>query len=210
VLCEHPGVRQGVVIAREERPGDKQLVAYVVGRDPAPSVAELRQFLQAKLPDYMVPAWFMLLDELPLSPNGKLDRRALPAPSGERTSGAAFVPPETDAQRRIAAVWSEVLGTDKVGIHDNFFDLGGHSLLLVELHSKLREVFGQDISIVDLFRYPTVDALATQLSGRTQGEDQLGLARDRAQKQRTALVQHRQRMQQRRLQPRNTSEHGSS
>jgi amino acid adenylation domain-containing protein len=165
-LCQHPAVREGVVTAREDVPGERRLVAYVVANQaPAPPLSDLRRFLQATLPDYMVPTAFVFLDTLPLTPNGKVDRRALPAPEGGRPElDATYVAPRSEVEQSIAAVWQELLHIDRVGLHDNFFDLGGHSLLLVQVHSKLRRVFQTDIAIIDLFQYPTINALTTYLS----------------------------------------------
>jgi acyl carrier protein len=127
----------------------------------------LRAFLQTRLPAYMVPSAVVLLESLPLTPNGKIDRRALPAP-GDARSGTpeSFVPPHTGVEKIVAGIWQEVLGAEKVGLYDNFFDLGGHSLLLIQLHAKLRKSFKTELSIIDLFSLPTVDSLAKALSTR--------------------------------------------
>jgi acyl carrier protein len=125
----------------------------------------LRVFLQKRLPNYMMPSAFVLLDSLPLTPNGKLDRRALPDPGHDRPEMAeSFVPPQTEIEKNVAGIWQEVLGVEKVGLHDNFFDLGGHSLLLVQLHTKLRQTFSTELSIIDLFSLPTVNSLVKSLS----------------------------------------------
>ena len=124
----------------------------------------LRNFLRERLPEHMIPSLFVFLDALPLTPHGKVDRRALPAV--DRTGGEArrgFVPPRTEVERTITAVWRDVLGLERIGVHDNFFDLGGHSLMLVRLHSKLRRVLSAELSVIDLFRYPTISSLATAL-----------------------------------------------
>jgi acyl carrier protein len=121
--------------------------------------------MQEKLPDYMIPAAFILLDALPLTANGKVDRRALPAPDGIRPDlETRYVAPQNEVERTLAVIWQKALGLDKVGAHDNFFDLGGHSLLLTEVHSMLQETFKRTISLVDMFRYPTITTLATFLS----------------------------------------------
>jgi acyl carrier protein len=166
VLGRHPAVREVIVVVREDVPGDRRLAAYVVpAQAPAPALAELRGFLKAHLPDYMVPSAFVPLEALPLTPNGKVDRRALPAPEGLRPElEAAYVAPRTEVERTIATVWQEVLRLEKVGLHDNFFDLGGHSLLLVQVYSKLQGVFSNALSIIDMFKYSTVEALATYLT----------------------------------------------
>jgi amino acid adenylation domain-containing protein len=124
----------------------------------------LRVLLQKRLPTYMMPSSMLLLDSLPLTPNGKLDRRALPDPGHDRPEVAgSFVPPQTEIEKTVAHIWQEVLGVEKVGLHDNFFDLGGHSLLLVQLHTKLRKTFKTELSIIDLFSLPTVTSLVKTL-----------------------------------------------
>jgi amino acid adenylation domain-containing protein len=169
LLSTHPLVHEAVVIAREDVPGDKRLVAYLVLRQSEDAEAEapaslLAAFLRERLPAHMVPSAFVILDALPLTPNGKLDLRALPRPSGDRNqTTAAYLAPRSEAEQRIAAVWREALKLERVGIHDNFFDLGGHSLLLVQVHSRLRESY-PELALIDLFRYPTVSALAAYLS----------------------------------------------
>ncbi|HEX6862896.1 MAG TPA: amino acid adenylation domain-containing protein, partial [Thermoanaerobaculia bacterium] len=166
VLGGFPGVREAVVVARRDRGPESYLAAYVVPADGAGLAArELRAYLRERLPDSMVPATFTLLPELPLTPNRKVDRKALPAPD-RGAEEAAFVAPETDLEREIAAVWQEVLGVPKVGLHDNFFELGGHSLLLVRLHSRLQETLKADLSLMDLFSHPNVQAQAEHLRGR--------------------------------------------
>ncbi len=167
VLGQHTAVQETVVLAREDVPGDKRLVAYIVpGQEPAPTVSELRRFLKGKLPDYMVPSTFMVLDALPLTPNGKVDRRALPAPEGVRPElEAAYVAPRSELERAITQVWQEVLQVEKAGVHDNFFELGGHSLLMAQIHGRLQEeIFGQKLSMVEMFQYPTIHSLAKYLS----------------------------------------------
>jgi len=166
VLGQHPSLREVVVIAQEDVSGNQCLVAYVVlNQINTPASAELRQFLKQKLPEYMIPSAFVLLEALPLTPNGKVDRRALPTPEKLRPDlEAAYVEPQTEIERLIAAVLQEKLQIVKVGIYDNFFDLGGHSLLLVQIHSKLQEILEQEISIIDLFQYPSISSLAKYLS----------------------------------------------
>jgi hypothetical protein len=157
VLRQHPGVRENVVLAREDSPGDKRLVAYIVASDRQPEINELRDFLKRKLPDYMVPSAFVLLDCLPLTPNGKVDRRALPAPAQSRAEQTnPFVAPRTPGEESLARIWAEVLKLEKLGIHDNFFDLGGHSLLATQVISRVRQTFAMDIALRALFETPTV------------------------------------------------------
>ena len=166
VLGQHPTLRETAVIAREDVPNDKRLVAYVVAsHEPTPTFSELRSFLKEKLPDYMIPSAFVYLDSLPITPNGKVDRRALPAPEQSRSElEAVYVAPQSEVERIIAEVWQQVLRIEQVGMHDNFFDLGGHSLLLIQIHNKLQQFFKKEIPIADIFRYPTINALADHLT----------------------------------------------
>jgi hypothetical protein len=164
-LCRHPDVREAAVLARQDMPEDTRLVAYAAAREgKSPAISELRAFLRARLPEYMVPSAFVMLGALPLTPNGKLDRRALPPPDRAHPELGGTLP-RTPGEETVAAIWREVLQLERVGVHDNFFDLGGHSLLLVRVHGRLRETFPRrDVSIVDLFRHSTVAALAAYLS----------------------------------------------
>ena len=167
VLSEHPSVAQAVTIAREDVPGDIRLVAYLAARAQATiDVGELRELLRSRLPEYMVPSSFVILQAVPLNPSGKVDRKALPAPESARPSemAAAFEPPRTETEARIAAIWREILRVDQVGKYDNFFDLGGHSLLLIKVQGALELEFGRKIAVVELFRSPTIDALARHLT----------------------------------------------
>jgi len=130
------------------------------------TASTLRRWLGERLPEPMIPADFVLLDTLPLTGSGKVDRRALPAPeSGGARFAAAYVAPRTTAEQTIAAVWQSVLGRDRVGIDDNFFEVGGSSLLLVQIHARLREALGREVTMVQLFRHPSVRALARFVSG---------------------------------------------
>ena len=170
-LAKHPGVKDAVVLIREDQPGDKRLVAYVVPAEGGRSeAAELRGLLKEALPEYMVPSAFVFIETLPLTPNGKVDRGALPEPEARPHPDQALVPPRNDLERRIVAIWKEVLQLDEVGVHDNFFDVGGHSLTLLRVHAKLRET-NADVKIVDLFEYPTVSSLAAQLSAKAGEPD---------------------------------------
>jgi amino acid adenylation domain-containing protein len=161
------GVRQAVVVAREDKPGDKRLIAYLVGRaGETTSVPSLRRALESKLPDYMVPSVFVFLECLPLTPNGKIDRNALPAPPTQvDTAQISFEPPRSDLESTIAQTWGQELGIEQVGLNDNFFDLGAHSLMVAEVHVQLQQILNRDISLVDLFQFPTVRSLASHLSG---------------------------------------------
>jgi amino acid adenylation domain-containing protein len=161
VLGGYPAVQEAVVLAREDLPGEKRLAAYVVPAPArAPSTTELRTFLQAKLPEYMVPTAFVYLDALPLTPNGKLDRQALPAPDLARPAlDDAFVAPRTPVEEKVVEIWAQVLGVEQVGIHDNFFELGGHSLLATRVMSRLRDTFHMELPLRSLFEAPTVAGL---------------------------------------------------
>jgi amino acid adenylation domain-containing protein len=192
-LLSHPSVHQAVVMAREDVPGDRRLVAYVVGDPAAVAATDLRAYLKAHLPDYMVPVAFVVMAELPLSPNGKINQRALPDPHQGRVDlEATFVVPQTEVERIIAATWQEVLDVDRIGIHDNFFDLGGHSLLIVQVYSKLRQVLDRAFSIIDLFQYPTICSLAKYLSTQLDELPSRHKIQDRAQQQKTALARQKQ------------------
>ena len=170
VLNHHPAVRGVAVVARENRAAENQLVAYVVLRQQeTTTVGDLQSFMKAKLPDYMIPAAFVFLDILPLTPNGKVDRRALPEPDpGRPELEQAFVAPQNDLENNIATVWRDALHLEKVGIHDNFFDLGGHSLLLVQVHSRVQRLVSRDLSLIEMFEHPTVHSLADHLSQGTR------------------------------------------
>ncbi|AEH46249.1 Phenylalanine racemase (ATP-hydrolyzing) [Parageobacillus thermoglucosidasius C56-YS93] len=160
VLAKHPDIAQVAVVVREDQPGDKRLVAYIV---PAKDVesGELRRYVAARLPDYMIPSAFVMIEALPLTPNGKLDRKALPAPDWmiEITDRG----PRTPQEEMLCDLFMEVLRLPRVGIDDGFFELGGHSLLAVQLMSRIRETFGVELSIGDLFEAPTVAGLAEKL-----------------------------------------------
>jgi amino acid adenylation domain-containing protein len=162
-LAAHPEVRETVVTARNDLPEGRALVAYVSAKgegelDPQ----ELRGFLRGRLPEPMVPARFVVLAALPRTPNGKVDRKALPRPEGG-IAAAEYVAPRTPAERAVAEIWAELLGVERVGVHDNLFDLGGHSLLAIRFTSRLQRAFGVDLSLREIFRSPTVGGLAERL-----------------------------------------------
>jgi len=187
VLNQHPGVQKTVVLARQDR--HKRLVAYVVmGRKPGPSVTALRRFLEEKLPSYMIPSTFVVLDDLPVTSSGKVDRLALPELEGTRPNiETAFAQPQTGVQRVVADIWQEALGVDRVGIHDNFFDLGGHSLLIVQVSEKLRKELGRDVSVIDLFKHPTVGEIAQLLNEGGRAPEVSKRAQDRARRRRASV-----------------------
>ncbi|EEF60006.1 non-ribosomal peptide synthetase [Pedosphaera parvula] len=193
LLTQLPTVVHAVVIAREDTPGDKRLVAYVVSRDSAASnSSELRDYLKSKLPDYMVPSAFVFLPALPLTPNGKIDRQALPAPEQNRPEATSiFLAPRTQVEETIAAIWTKVLRLEKVGVNDSFFDLGGHSLLMVQVHARLCEELKINISIVRLFQYPTIGSLARYLSQAATESKPLQKDQDRVRLQKESFARRR-------------------
>ncbi|HEX6751950.1 MAG TPA: amino acid adenylation domain-containing protein [Longimicrobium sp.] len=162
-LAAHPAVREAVVTAWEDR-GEKRLAAYVVPDGAAPGTAELREHLRGHVPEYMVPDAFTFLSELPHTPNGKVDRLALPAPQPEREAGAEYVAPSTPDEAALARIWSEVLGVERVGVRDDFFALGGHSLLATQIVARVRQRMGIELPLGTLFAMPNVEELARQLA----------------------------------------------
>jgi amino acid adenylation domain-containing protein len=165
VLVQHAGVRESVVVAREDDRGSTRLVAYVVANNGDLLIPELRNYMKQRLSEYMVPSAIVRLEVFPLTPNGKLDRRALPVPGGASyEADGPYVAPRSELEGVIADVWREALGVERVGVRDNFFNLGGHSLLLIRVNSRLREVLRMELPVVELFKYPTVSALAEHLS----------------------------------------------
>jgi len=220
-LQRHQMVEQSVVAVVNQPHGEKVLVAYVVPREisyppkvstemsgengrvlPATktssfSVTQLRDHLKASLPEYMIPSAFVFLNSLPLTPNGKVDRRALPSPNRVRPElDVTYVAPDSETERRIMRIWEETLQIEKPGLHDNFFDLGGNSLLLVRVHSQLRKLFDLDISLVEMFRHPTIHLLARLVSqGGAADSKPVEKAQSRAGKQANALSSQKEIMQ---------------
>ncbi|PTL76953.1 non-ribosomal peptide synthetase, partial [Vitiosangium sp. GDMCC 1.1324] len=168
-LREHPSVEDAVALVREDTPGVQRLVAYVVADEPVPEESTLRAALKERLPEYMVPAAIVFLKALPLTPNGKLDRRALPVPGMSEARAADHVPPRNTVEELLVGLWAELLGVERVGIHDDFFDLGGHSLAATQLVTRIRAVFDVDISLQELFDLPTVAQLAERLGTPRDG-----------------------------------------
>jgi amino acid adenylation domain-containing protein len=165
-LREVAGVRDALVTVRGEDKGEPRLIAYAVREAGAAlSIAELRQHLREQLPDYMIPSGFVILDQIPLTVSGKVDRHALPDVDQSSETAANYVGPRSETENVITQIWQQVLDVKKLGIHDNFFDLGGHSLLMVQVYNKLREVFHKDVPMVELFRNPTIATLSGYFSG---------------------------------------------
>jgi amino acid adenylation domain-containing protein len=191
VLVQHPAVQETVVQVWDDDHGNSRLVAYVVILGEQESIiSELRRFLQKRLPEYMVPSVFMTLKALPLTRNGKVDRRALPAPGSVRPElEKAYIAPRSEVERIIATIWQELLSVEQVGVYDNFFELGGHSLLVVQMHTLLVQAFEKEIPVTDLFKHTTIAALA-ELVGQPQGQvDIVQEVRKRAAARRASLRQ---------------------
>jgi acyl-coenzyme A synthetase/AMP-(fatty) acid ligase/acyl carrier protein len=188
LLEKCPGVRQAVVVLREDRDGDKRLVAYLVA-EATGSAAALRAVASAKLPDFMVPSAFVFLNELPLTGNGKIDRKALlklPPPNLAFAATSHGGEPSSETERVVARAWQQALGIPSVGCNDNFFDLGAHSLTVAEAHAKLEEALGREIALLDLFQFTTVSALAAHLDAQSGGVQ-------------AAAIQHSERAARRRM-----------
>jgi amino acid adenylation domain-containing protein len=195
ILSQHPTVQEVVVIVREDTPGDKRLVAYFVAKSSQQiaSTIELHHFLQNQLPHYMIPSAFVQLEALPLTPNGKIDRKALPQPEAQRTDlETSYIAPQNALEEKIATIWKTVLHVDQVGIQDNFFELGGNSLLLVQVQEKLVTILNQDVSVLTLFQYPTISALAEYLESlSTKQHEQTSVGQEeRIAKTKKARQQH--------------------
>ncbi len=191
VLNSHPGVRDSVVIVRETAGGDKTLVAYLIEHAEAEvDLADVRRTLRDRLPEYMVPSAFAFIERLPLTVNGKLDVKALPQPAEHRAHGA---PGRTGTamEETIAAIWREVLDLPAVDLTENFFDVGGNSVHLANVHDRLQKSLNRTFSITDLFAHPTVRALATHLTTDRKNEKAANDSRLRAQRQREALLAQR-------------------
>ena len=198
VLARHEAVAEAAVVAREFAPGDLRLIGYVVARPGAhPTPAILRAWCAATLADYQVPSAVAVLERLPLTPSGKVDRRALPAVAIDRTQlAAAYQAPTTDLERRLVAVWCEILRQSEIGRDDNFFDLGGTSLLLTQVHERLGRELGRELTITLLFEHPTVRSLAENLASDTASVVAAS-ATERGIQQRNALLRQQQQLRSR-------------
>ncbi|MEM8531240.1 MAG: amino acid adenylation domain-containing protein [Chloroflexota bacterium] len=192
ILRQHPAVQHVVVMAQQAGriAGDTILVAYIIGASPTPLAHTLRNFLKKHLPDYMIPAHFVLLDTFPMTPNGKVDRNALPTPTPiETPPNTAHIAPQSQLEQTIASIWQSVLNIETVGVNDNFFDLGGHSLLMTRVHSHLRDTLDHQITMVELFQYPTIRTLVQHLTAE-HGDHALSQSGyDRAYTRRAATTQ---------------------
>ena len=187
-LTAHPSVREAVVLARQDgspdtsasSQTDKRLVAYLVSeRQPGPGTAELRSYLKERLPDYMVPAVFVTLDALPLTPNGKLDRKALPSPDQTRPElERALVEPRTDTEATVASIWRDLLRVEKIDVHQDFFELGGHSLIATQLASRVRQAFGIELPLDEVFKASTVASFAERIDNASWALEGLQLQAD--------------------------------
>ncbi|MEO8425664.1 MAG: phosphopantetheine-binding protein, partial [Verrucomicrobiota bacterium] len=187
---QHPSVRENAVVARDNGDGQKRLIGFVVPlAGQTPKSSDLRAYLREKLSDYMVPSAFMFLERLPLTPSGKLNRRALPEIEVKRPElETAYVGPRTELERAIASIWQQLLGIDKVGMVDNFFDLGGNSVQIVQVHTKLKEQLKKEIAVTTLFQYPTIAALGKYLSEGANARINLQEVQDRALRQKLVLA----------------------
>jgi hypothetical protein len=197
ILKQQAGVQDALVVVREDTPGDKRLVAYVLINQTPLTRDQLLGALVKQLPPYMIPVAFEMLEAWPLTPNGKVDVKALPAPTGIRSSLATdYVAPQSDLEHKLALIWQAVLKVEKVGTQDNFFDLGGNSLLIAKAHQRLQTELGLQLSLVDLFRYPSIGLLAQWLSQKdNQGLEMQEQVDEEAQKRRDALNRRRQLVQ---------------
>ena len=183
VLGAHASVSEAVVCCLDDASGDKRLVAYVVAAPAATlSVSVIRDYLRGRLPEYMLPQSWVVLPELPVTAVGKVDRDALPAPAGKPLIGESYEAPDSELESVISEAWCEVLGLERVGVNDNFFDLGGHSLLVLQVHAKLERLLHRNVPVVRLFQYPTVGGLARHIGDETPGHALRDEARARVSK----------------------------
>jgi hypothetical protein len=191
-LTQHPNVREVVVLAREDSPGSKQIVAYVIPEDDTTlDISHLRTSLRERLPEYMIPAAFVPVAAFPQTPNGKLDRQALPAPEAAHSQiRTAYLAPQTQLERTLAMVWCDALHVDQVGVYDNFFDLGGHSLLIASIHRRLCELLERDIPLIALLKHTNISALAKYLSQEHPARQTQPQSQDRNQQRRDGMARH--------------------
>lgn len=193
-LAKHPAIKQAVVLAREDEPGDKRLVAYLaVNPQEQLTIADLRVQLQGQLPDYMVPAVFVTVEAMPKTPSGKIDRRALPPPDSQRQElSQGYAAPQSDLEKVLAGIWSKLLKLDRVGIHDNFFEIGGNSLMTLQIAVQVRTLLEKDLPVVKLFQHPTIAQLANYLNQGESTNQSSNKFQDRADRQKAAFNRSKQ------------------
>ncbi len=193
IIGEHQAVRESVVVTREDVTSGRRLVAYVVPvANHAFEIDQLRDSIRQRLPDEMVPSAFVLLEQLPLTPNGKVDRGALPAPDlARRDTKVPFKEPNNEIERIVASIWREQLNLLQVGAYDNFFDLGGNSLLMVQVNGKLRQALKREIPLVELFAHPTITSLARHLNPSAESPPPSFQSQDRAQTRKDSIALRR-------------------
>ncbi|MCP4148888.1 MAG: AMP-binding protein, partial [bacterium] len=175
-LLNHEDIKEAVVLAKgmNERGPDcgenigNHICAYITS-DRELIVSQLREYLSKRLPHYMIPSYFVKVENIPLTPNGKIDRKALASYDTGIDTGVEYIAPDSDIEKGIAETWKEVLKVDKIGLNDNFFDVGGHSLNLLTVNSRLKKVLGRDIPVVEMFRFPTISTLVGYLNGEETG-----------------------------------------
>ncbi len=170
VLRQHPDVQEAVVAAHENKSSERHLVAYLISRPGSqPNADTLQEFLKRKIPDYMIPGALVVLDKFPLTPNGKIDRKALPSSDTTRpTASPAVTPPRTPEEIKLAEIWREVLKVEDIGVHDSFFKIGGHSLLAMQAISRMSKSFAVDLSLRSIFEAPTIAGIAEILTQHRQ------------------------------------------
>jgi len=193
VAMQHPSVGSAVVVARQDAPGEKKLTAYVVPREQGCSIADLRAYLQKKLPPYMVPAAFVLMDSLPLSPNGKVDRAALPAPQAAVSEPSRAISAQSEMEQKIESAWLKTLCLQQVGPDENFFDVGGDSLQLLMVHAEIQKTIESDFPLTDLFEYSTIRSLARHLGCKGGENAAMAEVLERARQQKTVWAAQRPR-----------------
>ncbi|MEG3975511.1 amino acid adenylation domain-containing protein [Microcoleus sp. herbarium8] len=193
-LAKHPAIKQAVVLAREDTPGDKRLVAYLaVNPQEQLTIADLRVQLQGQLPDYMVPAVFVTVEAMPKTPSGKIDRRALPPPDSQRQElSQGYAAPQSELEKVLAGIWSKLLKLDRVGIHDNFFEIGGNSLMTLQIAVQVRALLEKDLPVVKLFQHPTIAQLANYLNQGEGTNQSSNKFQDRADRQKAAFGRSKQ------------------
>jgi amino acid adenylation domain-containing protein len=197
IIVGHPLVKDAVVITFLTTTGEKRLAAYFVPQSEKLEVAELRSYVIGKLPSFMIPQAFVKINSIPLNANGKVNRKKLPDPTNafNELVSVTSIPPSTELEEVISEMWKELLGVNQVGIHDNFFDIGGHSLLILQAKTKMAKLLKRDIPLVDFFQYPTVSSLATHLSKDEEESYRFGKSKDRGSNRRDALQQRRRQRQ---------------